>query len=533
MITIRPTRPNARIGARLPVLAAAIGILALGVGSARAQSGSHYGIMGGLGSAAGTASSPGVSITGESGSIAARSSSAGADLIGGFMGLAFASRARVAIETGTGRYASVAFPLLYGAGVGSVLEEFGTLDTAIWRLGHWSPRDSAYIEAADGTLETIERGKGYWLITVRSATAHEEGLTAPVGDCEIALESGPGDRPAFQQLGNPFLFPISPGELRVTDGTITMPLMAPENRLTETAVRTWEPDSQSFVAHPAVVRAGEAFWVKKLAPGPVRVIVPYRAAGTGAPVSPVLAKPPGARWAVALSARQGGRTCEPVVMGSAPVAADRWNPLCESRAPAPPGGALALSVREENWGSLSGDYARAFHPDASALSWEISVHGAAWPGELVLKLDGCELPAGTRMSLQDLGDGSMREIQAGAAFTIAAKKDQRLRLTVTLDPSTPPNVVLADGLRYVYPNPFGRSAGLVFALAAGGDLRAEIYDVSGRRVKTLSMANHTAGERVLVWDGRDEAGSLSPPGVYLARYQAGRAGGVARLVKVE
>jgi hypothetical protein len=176
---------------------------------------------------------------------------------------------------------------------------------------------------------------------------------------------------------------------------------------------------------------------------------------------------------------------------------------------------------------------RAFHPEGNALAWEIAVHGAAWPGELALELEAFDLPQGARVSLEDLGDGSVRAIEPGTSITIAAKRDQRLRLTVALDPVAMPNATRVDGLRYVYPNPFDRRAGLVFGLALAGDVSAEIYDVGGRRVRRLTASRLAAGERVLVWDGTDQAGRDTAPGIYLARYRAGLASGTARLVKVE
>jgi flagellar hook assembly protein FlgD len=60
-----------------------------------------------------------------------------------------------------------------------------------------------------------------------------------------------------------------------------------------------------------------------------------------------------------------------------------------------------------------------------------------------------------------------------------------------------------------------------------------IYDVGGRFVRALSTPTDGSGERVLTWDGRDDAGRRAPPGVYLARYRAGLAQGVTRLVKIE
>ena len=44
-----------------------------------------------------------------------------------------------------------------------------------------------------------------------------------------------------------------------------------------------------------------------------------------------------------------------------------------------------------------------------------------------------------------------------------------------------------------------------------------IFDVAGRHVRSLLRGNFAAGERVVVWDGRDDAGGQSPSGVYFAR----------------
>jgi flagellar hook assembly protein FlgD len=47
-------------------------------------------------------------------------------------------------------------------------------------------------------------------------------------------------------------------------------------------------------------------------------------------------------------------------------------------------------------------------------------------------------------------------------------------------------------------------------------LEVGIFDVTGRRVHTLAKGLFTAGDRELVWDGRDSAGRQLPAGVYFA-----------------
>lgn len=67
------------------------------------------------------------------------------------------------------------------------------------------------------------------------------------------------------------------------------------------------------------------------------------------------------------------------------------------------------------------------------------------------------------------------------------------------------------------PNPFRTATTLSFSLAASGDVRVAIHDVTGRRVRELASARMDAGTHRLDWDGRDASGNLVPAGVYFAR----------------
>ncbi len=73
------------------------------------------------------------------------------------------------------------------------------------------------------------------------------------------------------------------------------------------------------------------------------------------------------------------------------------------------------------------------------------------------------------------------------------------------------------------PNPFGPSTKITFAVPGSGlvPVTVTVYDVLGRRVKTLWSAPTAPGERTLTWDGREDSGAPARSGVYLARVQAG------------
>jgi hypothetical protein len=490
-------------------------------------------VDGGFDVASGTGTSSGRSVVGEIGGglSAARSSSATADLVGGLVGSRFPSLGSVTVETPAGEYVSIAFPLRpANPGVTSVLDELGPPSRRYWRLGRWSAPDSAYVEAAGGGLTLLERGRGYFLVTLNPIRVVETGLAAPIGDYSIELEDGPGGRPAYNQLGNPFVFPVAVADLLVSDGTTTVRLLDAANTLTEPSIKIYDPATRAYASDRTVLDSRAAFWVKKLAPGPVRVIVPYRAAPLAGSTS--AAKPAGAHWAVKVGFEQGGRAAEPMIVGAAPVSAEGWNALCASRAPDPPGGGLGLAMRETRWGRWSGDYVRVFRRPEATMSWDFTLSGAESPGEATLAFEAFDLPAGARLVLADAREGWTREVTSGERVTIAARPDHRLTLTVTSDVTALAGGGFADGLRRIHPNPASGPSGLVFALARAGDVDVRIYDTQGRAVRGLSARASGSGERVLVWDGRDDGGRMTAPGVYLARWRAGAAHGTARMVRL-
>jgi photosystem II stability/assembly factor-like uncharacterized protein len=89
----------------------------------------------------------------------------------------------------------------------------------------------------------------------------------------------------------------------------------------------------------------------------------------------------------------------------------------------------------------------------------------------------------------------------------------------------------ASGLRLAapWPNPSTASTTFEFTLPAAGPVRLAIFDVTGRRVRTLRDGPAPAGPSRVAWDGRDEAGRAVAAGVYFARLEAA---GETRTVKL-
>ena len=94
----------------------------------------------------------------------------------------------------------------------------------------------------------------------------------------------------------------------------------------------------------------------------------------------------------------------------------------------------------------------------------------------------------------------------------------------------------SDGARALpaSPNPFRLSTSVRFELSQPAAVRLEIFDVRGARVATLMEGDVLgAGGHSTTWDGRDRAGRLAPPGLYLVRLETGGRAWLGRVVRLE
>jgi hypothetical protein len=67
------------------------------------------------------------------------------------------------------------------------------------------------------------------------------------------------------------------------------------------------------------------------------------------------------------------------------------------------------------------------------------------------------------------------------------------------------------------PNPFRAATRIAYELIRSSDVRIDLYDAFGRKVRTLVDARQPAGAYSAVWDGRNEVGDRVVGGVYFYR----------------
>ncbi|MDQ7051870.1 MAG: FlgD immunoglobulin-like domain containing protein [candidate division KSB1 bacterium] len=69
-----------------------------------------------------------------------------------------------------------------------------------------------------------------------------------------------------------------------------------------------------------------------------------------------------------------------------------------------------------------------------------------------------------------------------------------------------------------------------YQLSVASQVEMAIYDLRGRRVRTLVRGRQSAGEHTVTWDGKDDRGQIVSSGVYLYRLVAGEQVQVRRML---
>jgi Subtilase family/MAM domain, meprin/A5/mu/FlgD Ig-like domain len=77
-------------------------------------------------------------------------------------------------------------------------------------------------------------------------------------------------------------------------------------------------------------------------------------------------------------------------------------------------------------------------------------------------------------------------------------------------------------LKNAYPNPFNPSVKIKFGLPVQTEVKVDIFDISGKKVKTLVNTNLDAGWHTMQWNGQNEQGQSVGSGLFIYRIRAGK-----------
>ena len=77
---------------------------------------------------------------------------------------------------------------------------------------------------------------------------------------------------------------------------------------------------------------------------------------------------------------------------------------------------------------------------------------------------------------------------------------------------------------------FNPVTNIQFMLPEAADVQLVVYDLMGRKVRTLVNGSQTAGYKTVVWDSKDEAGIPVSAGMYIYELRSGSYSVIQKMV---
>jgi hypothetical protein len=395
-------------------------------------------------------------------------------------------------------------------------DDFGEgADPSAWRLLRLPARAGttpAYLDfAANPDLfGPVRPGLAYWLVTARGGTFDiEGGLSTGAGfdgdqsyptNVRVTLE------PGWNQIGNPFLVPLLWDGVRAPS-TVQPPVaFRGSYQVGQELLQPWE-GYFVFNGGSRTVLSFEIPTFTESAQGDLSARLLSRA-GDGATLLDVRAD-------------DGAGRADRVLLGRAGAGGEAPDALRLDKPPAIDDG-LRLTAS----GGASDDLASLFLPAEAPPSWTLALRAGGGRAVEVQVAEHGVRPPGTDLVVDDLDRGVPLAVVAGRVQVPAVAGLDARRLRVRLVPIG--SVVAPAALGRPHPNPFAESLAIPLAVPQGADARVEVFDLLGRRVRTLlegPLGN--AGE--VRWDGRDDAGRPVAAGAYLVRLQTADSAAHARV----
>jgi YD repeat-containing protein len=100
---------------------------------------------------------------------------------------------------------------------------------------------------------------------------------------------------------------------------------------------------------------------------------------------------------------------------------------------------------------------------------------------------------------------------------------------VESETTAPRSFALGNGA----PNPSNGLTRITYQLPVAAPVRLAVFDVTGRRVRTLLARERPAGFHSCDWDGRTEGGRRAASGTYFLRMEAGPFSATRKLVIID
>ena len=380
--------------------------------------------------------------------------------------------------------------------------------------GYWSTFD--YVDNGYTYVGELKEAEGYWLASLEAAEIDVVG-TPVASDYTLSLSQG------WDLISNPLVLDVIVDSLVFTkDGGSKLF----SDAVSEGWINTVYGYNGSGYETSDMLSAWSGYWIAVLDSG-ISVTIPVH----DAPVQQERTDDEEVQenWMISISAStENGLKNDLLSIGYDQQASDGFDPAFDAFKPpvsANPDHVSLFMLRPE-WGHPFGDKfvkdIRSDLPESGFYEWRISLESSesqaalGWTitdvpeeYEVGYSLDG----GGFYHDLRSVGDDDIITISVGSDLIVRVGSSV---LGIGGDPV--PDVY---ALKQNYPNPFNPITKIQYQLPQDNIVKLSVYDIMGRKVKTLVNSTQSAGYKTIVWDATNDQGSMVSAGMYIYTIEAG------------
>ncbi|MBN1895488.1 chitobiase/beta-hexosaminidase C-terminal domain-containing protein [bacterium] len=408
--------------------------------------------------------------------------------------------------------------------VSGVLEDdLGKSDRSSWRLVR--KKAGGFEEyGMDAAFEGFEPGNAFWLITRTSGTwdVGSGKSTSTAGPYAVTLH------PGWNQIGNPFAFDVAWSSV-IRYGDVEAPV-GYEGSGNEVA---------DYKYQQLQVEPWKGYYVKNLESQDVTIeILPVEAGEDLGKRNFRLftCNPDLGEWILRIHAESRKGVDRDNWIGVLQDAADQWDSKDFSEVPRFEK-SLSVSFPHDDWEKYPGEYTGDFRSPGQG-PWTWMMRASSNLGEEI-RLSLAELrgvPENLEIELQDEFTGAVMDFRKREEYRFAMKsaEDRLFRLTMGrgLEIEEVEGRIIPDQfvLYQNYPNPFNPETHIAFDIPDQAQVKAVVYDRTGKKIFTLADRPFEYGRHELIWPGIDESGLPVSSGLYLIHLQAGGFRAIRKMV---
>ncbi len=423
----------------------------------------------------------------------------------------------------------------------------------IWR---YDPQDNAWDSYPNGTAGTLQPGYGYFVrVPVQTNIAVPTDGTARYlnGVVEVNVPlmgrtSGTGSYTGFNQVGNPFTYPLSLGEVKFVSRGVTYSYdQSWAAGWIPGVLWEWDPTANDgrggYVlqyGRDFTMSPWKAYWllantdlemvmeppdVRGATPpaGSLVVTPPAAASGKAVDVSTrsCLAKATGANstqdWMLQITGECAEAADTSNFVGASSAVGSGANAMCIREAP-PVGRYLQVAFPHEDWGRDSGIYALDVRPGGTEAEFDMSVATNIGNTEVTLAWPTIShLPRELSFTLEDVATGERVFMRTASRYTFTTEADGGARQFKIRVSARDRGLQITDlGIEGL-----ARGAAIAYALSDDAEVDLVVLNSAGRVVRTLMKAKAcAAGRSTATWDGRSDVGTSVPAGEYRVQLEA-------------